>query len=364
MAGVNSPLTDLLKKGTFYEWGGEQQAAFKQLKLFLTTPPVLRIADPHRPFELITDVSDLAVSALLLQDFGEGLQPIAYDSQKLNPTERNYPVHYKELLAIVHAFKVWRCYLTGTEVTVRTDHKSLQFIRAPERTLNPRQIRWLDYLESNFHYRVTYKGGVSNIADALTHPSVHTFIPNMAGLTGPLTGLLQKGTFYEWGERQQAAFEALKNLLMSPPVLRIADPERPFEVITDASDVAIGAVLMQDFGNGLQPIAYKSLKMQSAERNYPVHDKEMLAIVHAFKIWRCYLTGADVTVRTDHKSLQYLRAQPNLNPRQIHSLDYLESNFTYKITYKKGANNIADALSRPSAQLAAVLVAQSNPLLN
>ncbi|GJP62876.1 hypothetical protein CLOP_g19948, partial [Closterium sp. NIES-67] len=173
-----------------------------------------------------------------------------------------------------------------------------------------------------------------------------------------------KGTFYEWGEKQQAAFEALKKLLMSPPVLRIADPDRPFEVITDASDIAIGAVLMQDFGNGLQPIAYESRKMQSAERNYPVHDKEMLAIVHAFKIWRCYLTGADVTVRTDHKSLQYLRAQPNLNPRQIRWLDYLESNFTYKITYKKGANNIADALSRPSAQLAAVLVTQSNPLLS
>ncbi|GJP31378.1 hypothetical protein CLOM_g12018 [Closterium sp. NIES-68] len=164
---------------------------------------------------------------------------------------------------------------------------------------------------------------------------VRRFIPNMAGLTGPLTDLLQKGTFYEWGEKQQAAFEALKNLLMSPPVLRIADPERPFEVITDASDIAIGAVVMQAFGNGLQPIAYESRKMQSAERNYPVHDKEMLAIVHAFKIWRCYLAGADVTVRTDHKSLQYLRAQPNLNPRQIRWLDYLESNFTYKITSKK-----------------------------
>ncbi|GJP52084.1 hypothetical protein CLOM_g11187 [Closterium sp. NIES-68] len=164
-----------------------------------------------------------------------------------------------------------------------------------------------------------------------------------------------KGTFYEWGEKQQAAFEALKTLLMSPPVLRIADLERPFEIITDASDIAIGAVLVQDFGNGLQPIVYKSRKMQSAERNYPVHDKEMLAIVHAFKIWRCYLTGADVTVRTDHKSLQYLRAQPNLNPWQIRWLDYLESNFTYKITYEKGANNIADALSIPSAQLAAAL---------
>ncbi|GJP84341.1 hypothetical protein CLOP_g14407 [Closterium sp. NIES-67] len=184
---------------------------------------------------------------------------------------------------------------------------------------------------------------------------VRRFIPHMAGLTGPLTDLLQKGTFYEWGEKQQAAFEALKTLLMSPPVLCIADPERPFEVITDASDIAIGAVLMQDFGNGLQPIAYESRKMQSAERNYPVHDKEILAIVHAFKIWRCYVTGADVTVRTDHKSLQYLRAQPNLNPRQIRWLDYLESNFTYKITYKKGGNNIADALSKPSAQIAAAL---------
>ncbi|GJP54740.1 hypothetical protein CLOM_g13788 [Closterium sp. NIES-68] len=170
------------------------------------------------------------------------------------------------------------------------------------------------------------------------------FIPNMAGLTGPLTDLLQKGTFYEWGEKQQAAFEALKNLLIHHR--------------------RIGAVLMRDFGNEIQPIAYESWKMQSAERNYPVHDKEMLAIVHMFKIWRCYLTGANVTVRTDHKSLQYLRAQPNINPRQIRWLDYLESNFTYKITYKKGANNIADALSRPCAQLATVLVAQSNPLLS
>ncbi|GJP40677.1 hypothetical protein CLOM_g329 [Closterium sp. NIES-68] len=173
MAGVTSPLMDLLKKGKFYEWGGEQQAAFKQLKFFLTIPLVLRIADPYRPFELITDASNLAIGAVLLQDFGEGLQPIAYELRKLNPAERNYPVHDKELLAIVHAFKVWRCYMTAADVTVQTDHKSPQFIHA-QPTLNPRQIRWLDCLESNFHYRVTYKRGVSNIADALTRSSVHT----------------------------------------------------------------------------------------------------------------------------------------------------------------------------------------------
>ncbi|GJP86136.1 hypothetical protein CLOP_g16200 [Closterium sp. NIES-67] len=182
---------------------------------------------------------------------------------------------------------------------------------------------------------------------------VRQFIPNLAGLTGPLTDLLQKGNFYEWGEKQQAAFDALKNLLMAPPVLRITDPERPFEVITDTSDIAIGAVLMQDFGNGLQPIAYESRKMQYAERNYPVHDKEMLAIVRAFKIWRCYLTGVDVMVRTDHKSLQYLRAQPNLNPRQIRWLDYLESNFTRLLLTKR-----TDRIWVPSYRLLRELLIQ------
>ncbi|GJP41664.1 hypothetical protein CLOM_g1306 [Closterium sp. NIES-68] len=108
------------------------QAAFEKLKLFLTTPPVLRIGDPHRPFELITDASDLAVGVVLLQDFGEGLQPNAYESRKLNQAERNYPVHDKELLAIVLAFKVWCCYLTGAGVIVQTNHTSLQLIRTQQ----------------------------------------------------------------------------------------------------------------------------------------------------------------------------------------------------------------------------------------
>ncbi|GJP82651.1 hypothetical protein CLOP_g12898 [Closterium sp. NIES-67] len=146
---------------------------------------------------------------------------------------------------------------------------------------------------------------------------VRRFILNMAGLSAPLTDRLKDHDCFWWGEKHQAAFDQLKIALTSPPVLRISNPDRPYEVITDASDIAIGAVLLQDFGDGLQPVAYESRKLQGAEKNYMVHDKEMLAIVHAFKTWRCYLTGADVTVRTDHKSLQYMRAQPSLNPRQI-----------------------------------------------
>ncbi|CAI7890777.1 unnamed protein product [Closterium sp. NIES-54] len=121
------------------------------------------------------------------------------------------------------------------------------------------------------------------------------FVSNMAKLTAPLTDLLRKGVEYTWGEKEQAAFSALKKKLCSLPVLRIAYPHRPFELITDASDIAVGAVLLQDFGNGLQPIAYESHKLHLPKRNYPIHDREMLAIVHAFKAWQCYLTGADVT---------------------------------------------------------------------
>ncbi|GJP56665.1 hypothetical protein CLOM_g15717 [Closterium sp. NIES-68] len=95
---------------------------------------------------------------------------------------------------------------------------------------------------------------------------VHRFIPKMAESTAPLTDVLQKGVFYVWGERQQAAFDQLKTFLMTSPVLHIADPGRPYELVMDAKDIAVGTVLLQDFGKGLQPIAYNSQKLQGTER--------------------------------------------------------------------------------------------------
>ncbi|GJP56125.1 hypothetical protein CLOM_g15178 [Closterium sp. NIES-68] len=135
---------------------------------------------------------------------------------------------------------------------------------------------------------VTCLGGCGGLVNY-----VRIFIPNMAGVTAPLTDLLRPGTEHRLGEKEQAAFSALKIFLCLASVLRIVDPHSPFEVITVASDIAIGAVLLQDFGEGLQPIAYESRKLHPPERNYLIHDKEMLAIVHAFKVWRCYLTSAD-----------------------------------------------------------------------
>ncbi|GJP39191.1 hypothetical protein CLOM_g23581 [Closterium sp. NIES-68] len=96
----------------------------------------------------------------------------------------------------------------------------------------------------------------------------------------------------------------------------------------------------------LQPVAYELRKLQGAEKMYTVHNKEMLAIVHVFKTWQCYLTGADVTVQTDHKSLQYLRAQPNLNMQQIRRLDFLE-----KIsTTPSHTNGVSTTLDNPTSE--------------
>ncbi|GJP33631.1 hypothetical protein CLOM_g18159 [Closterium sp. NIES-68] len=119
----------------------------------------------------------------------------------------------------------------------------------------------------------------------------------------------------------------------------------------DASDQAVGAVLMQDQGNGLQPIAYLSKKLHGAELNYPIHDKEALAIIIAFKTWRCYLEGRKTTVYTDHCSLKYLKTQPSLSRRQVRWIDFLETHFHYDIVYKLGHKNKADALSRPAHPL-------------
>ena len=110
------------------------------------------------------------------------------------------------------------------------------------------------------------------------------FVKNFATIAIPLTNLLYKDKEFHWNQVEIEAFEQLKHALMTAPVLALPDLTKPFIVTTDASDYAIGAVLSQDVGKGDQPIAYESRKMSSAELNYPVHEKELLALVYAITI--------------------------------------------------------------------------------
>ena len=122
--------------------------------------------------------------------------------------------------------------------------------------------------------------------------------------------------------------------------------DKEYIVTCDASDCAVGAVLSQKHEDGEHPVAYESRKMNTAERNYRTHERELLAVIHALRTWRHYLAGQKFTVVTDHYSLQYLRTQPNLSKRQARWLDFI-AEFNFDIVHKPGKSNVvADALSR------------------
>ncbi len=118
-------------------------------------------------------------------------------------------------------------------------------------------------------------------------------------------------------------------------------PDEPYEMHTDASDFAIGAVLYQkDAASGeLRPIAYESHKLSDVQRRYATHERELLAVVHALKVWRMYLVGVPVTVRTDHAALEWFHTQPKLSQRQARwSIAMQEHNVTFK--YVPGRVNV------------------------
>jgi hypothetical protein len=126
-----------------------------------------------------------------------------------------------------------------------------------------------------------------------------------------MTQLLEKETKFKWSPQCEEAFFTLKKLLTTTPVLAQPNIEKPFDVYCDASGTGIRGVLMQDG----RAIAYASRQLRRHEGHYPTHDLELLAIVHALKVWRHYLLGNLVQIYTDHKSLKYLFTQPDLNMR-------------------------------------------------
>lgn len=176
------------------------------------------------------------------------------------------------------------------------------------------------------------------------------FVAGFAHRAAPLTDRLrQDQPASPWTDAQQAAFEDLKAALSSAPVLVSPDPNIPFTVHCDASKLAIGAVLSQEQGKGLQPVAYESRKLNPAERNYSTYEKELLSVVHALVTWRHYLQGSKFTVYviTDHQSVRHICTQPVISsPRQARLMEKIQT-FDCEISYQAGKQNVvADALSR------------------
>ncbi|GJZ44862.1 putative reverse transcriptase domain-containing protein [Tanacetum coccineum] len=159
----------------------------------------------------------------------------------------------------------------------------------------------------------------------------------------PLTKLTQKNKRFEWGADEDEAFQKLKQDLCTAPILALPEGPDDFVVYCDASLKGYGAVLMQRD----KVIAYASRQLKTHEENYTTHDLELGAVVFALRLWRHYLYGTKcVGGTTDHKSLQYILDQKELNMRQRRWIELL-SDYDCEIRYHPGkANVVADALSR------------------
>ncbi|GJW02033.1 putative reverse transcriptase domain-containing protein [Tanacetum coccineum] len=168
------------------------------------------------------------------------------------------------------------------------------------------------------------------------------FIEGFSKIAKPMTKLTQKNVKFDWSEKAEAAFQLLKQKLCSASILALPEGSENFVVYCDASRKGLGAVLMQRE----KVIAYASRQLKIHEKNYTTHDLELGAVVFALKIWRHYLYGTKCVVFTDHKSLQHILDQKELNMRQRRWLELL-SDYDCEIRYHPGkANVVADALSQ------------------
>lgn len=180
------------------------------------------------------------------------------------------------------------------------------------------------------------------------------FIYDYAGITKPMTKLTRKNTPWVWGEEEDASFNGLKRAFASSPVLAQFDPDLQCYIETDASNCAIAAIASQRFPKGddseVRPTGFFSRSLQPAEANYPVHDKELLAVIEAFKHWKANLIGMvhPIIVLTDHKNLEYFMSGKPLVQRQGRWAAFL-SDFNFKIRYRPGEKGEKpDALTRRS----------------
>lgn len=175
------------------------------------------------------------------------------------------------------------------------------------------------------------------------------FIQDFADIAKPLHDLTKKGTVWRWAQRHKNAFSLLKEKVTSSPVLIFPDDNKPYKLEADSSDYATGAVLSQEGPDGKwHPVAFMSKSLSEVERNYEIHDKEMLAIIRALDEWRHYLEGTQhpFEIWTDHKNLQYFMTSQKLSRRQARWSLFL-SRFDFTLHHRPGKKSVKpDALSR------------------
>nr|GFB12674.1 reverse transcriptase domain-containing protein [Tanacetum cinerariifolium] len=284
------------------------------------------------------DVSDYAVGTVLGQRVEKHFRPIHYASKTMNQAEINYTTTEKEMLAVVYAFEKFRSYLIMNKSIVYTDHSALKYLFA-KKDAKARLLRWILLLQE-FDFKVIDTKGAENYAAdhllRLENPYENVFDPKEINETFPLESLnkvahqdpstpwfadfanYHAGNFIikvdppgdttEPTTQQRKfltqAFKTLKDKLTEAPILIAPNWDKPFKLMCDASDYAVGAVLGQRIEKHFRPIHYASKTLNQAETNYTTTEKEMLAVVYAFEKFRSYLIMNKSIVYTDHSALK------------------------------------------------------------
>jgi len=173
------------------------------------------------------------------------------------------------------------------------------------------------------------------------------FIANYSAIARPLHELTKKSRVWSWQDTEQIAFDTLKEKFTSYPVLQSPDPDKQYIVDTDASAVAVGATVQQEFTNGLHPITFFSKSLLPAEHNYDIYGHELLAIIYALKANHHLLLGTrhKFIIRCDHNNLKYFKLPQKISARQAHWHEFLQD-YHFELQHFPGkSNTIADLLS-------------------
>ncbi|CAA7048893.1 unnamed protein product [Microthlaspi erraticum] len=197
------------------------------------------------------------------------------------------------------------------------------------------------------HFMLPVPKTVKDIRSFLGHAGFYRrFIKDFSKIARPLTRLLCKETDFEFDEECHKSWTLLKDALVSAPIVQAPNWDHPFEIMCDASDYAVGAVLGQKIDKKLNVIYYASKTMDDAQCKYATTEKELLAIVFAFEKFRSYIVGSKVIVHTDHAALRHIFAKKDTKPRLLRWILLLQE-FDIEVVDKKGVENgVADHLSR------------------
>ncbi|KAG7585655.1 Ribonuclease H-like superfamily [Arabidopsis thaliana x Arabidopsis arenosa] len=203
-----------------------------------------------------------------------------------------------------------------------------------------------DLIEETGSDKVRGDQSSAKLGEVPLHGQRGRFIKDFSKIARPLTRLLCKETEFVFDEECMRAFHQIKEALVSAPIVQAPNWDHPFEIMCDASDYAVGAVLGQKIDKKLHVIYYASRTLDDAQGRYATTEKELMAVVFAFEKFRSYLVGSKVIVYTDHAALRHIYAKKDTKPRLLRWILLLQK-FDMEIVDKKGIENgVADHLSR------------------